>query len=96
MYYTYILTTSNGKVMYIGVTNDLMRRVNEHKAGAVEGFTKKYNVKKLVYFEEYNEVTLAIEREKQIKGWARSKKNALVESINPEWKELTYDGSFVE
>lgn len=77
--------------MYVGVTNNLMRRVYEHKNKLVEGFTKKYNINKLVYFESYNDVKDAIKREKQIKGLKRFKKNALVEILNPEWKDLSYD-----
>jgi putative endonuclease len=74
--------------MYIGITNDLKRRVYEHKTGVFEGFTKKYDVHKLVYFEKCHEVTDAIKREKQLKSWRREKKNALVEEVNPDWKEL--------
>ena len=77
--------------MYVGVTNNLMRRVYEHKNKLVEGFTKKYNINKLVYFESYNDVKDAIKREKQIKGLKRFKKNALVEILNPEWKDLSYE-----
>jgi len=74
--------------MYIGVTNDLIRRVYEHKSKQVDGFTKKYNVNKLVYYEEYNNASDAISREKQLKGWIRAKKNALIETINPKWDDL--------
>ena len=74
--------------MYVGVTNDLERRLSEHKTGVNEGFTKRYNVHKLVYFEEFSEIRYAIAREKQIKGLLRIKKNQLVESVNPEWKDL--------
>ena len=74
--------------MYIGITNDLKRRVYEHKTGFPDGFTKKYSVHKLVYFENCHDVYAAIEREKQLKSWRREKKNALVESVNPEWKEI--------
>ena len=87
-YFVYILTNWNNKVMYVGVTNDLKRRVYEHQQGLLEGFTKKYNVHKLVYFELCGEVTDAISREKQIKRWTRAKKNALVESKNPNWEEI--------
>ena len=75
--------------MYIGVTNDLERRLYEHKNELVEGFTKQYHVHKLVYYEETSDVRAAVEREKQLKKWARAKKNALVETINPEWKDLS-------
>ena len=87
-YYVYIMT-NRSKTLYTGVTNDLIRRVYEHKNKMVEGFTKKYNIMKLVYFEETSDVQAAIEREKQIKGWLRSKKIALIESKNPEWKDLS-------
>ncbi|MBS7261059.1 MAG: GIY-YIG nuclease family protein [Treponema sp.] len=75
--------------MYIGMTNDLTRRISEHKSGLIEGFTKKYHVHKLVYFESTEDVNNAIKREKQLKGWTRAKKNALVETVNPEWKDLS-------
>ena len=88
-YYVYILTNKSSRVMYIGVTNDLERRVYEHKQELVEGFTKRYHVHKLVYFETTTNVRSAIEREKQLKGWLRARKNALVESVNPEWKDLS-------
>ena len=91
MYCVYILTNYRNNVMYVGVTNNLMRRVYEHKNKLVEGFTKKYNINKLVYFESYNDVKDAIKREKQIKGLKRFKKNALVEILNPEWKDLSYE-----
>ena len=89
MYYVYILTTQNNKVMYIGVTNNLQRRVYEHQEEKIEGFTKKYHVHKLVYFEEYSDVQYAIEREKQLKKWIRVKKNNLVETKNPNWDDLS-------
>ena len=76
--------------MYIGVTNDINRRVFEHKNELIEGFTKKYHVHKLVYYEKYSDVNKAIAREKQLKRWTRKKKNELVESKNPEWIAL-YD-----
>ncbi len=87
-YYVYILTSLNNRVMYIGVTNNLQRRLYEHKNGLIDGFTKKYHVHKLVYFESCGEVLDAIAREKQLKGWTRKRKNALVESANPLWKEI--------
>ena len=90
-YYVYILTNWNNKVMYIGVTNDLERRLYEHINKLADGFTKKYNVHKLVYFEETNDIDVAIAREKQLKGWRRDKKNALVESQNPSWRDLSKD-----
>jgi putative endonuclease len=80
--------TNNSKTLYTGVTNDLERRIFEHKQKMVKGFTKKYNITKLVYYEETCDIDSAIEREKQIKGWLRSKKIGLIESINPEWDDL--------
>ena len=90
-YYVYILTNWNNKVMYIGVTGNLIRRLYEHKNGIHEGFTKKYHVHKLVYFEETSDVYAALTREKQLKGLLRSKKNALVEAMNPDWHDLSDD-----
>ena len=87
-YYVYILTNEKNTVMYIGITNDVRRRVYEHKTGVFEGFTKKYQVHKLVYVECYHDVKDAIAREKQLKGWTRKRKNELVEKVNPEWKEI--------
>jgi len=87
-YYVYLLTNWNHRVMYLGVTNDLARRICEHKNKVVKGFTEKYNVNKLVYFEETGDVRSALTREKEIKKWRREKKNALVISMNPEWKDL--------
>ena len=77
--------------MYIGVTNNLERRIYEHKNGILEGFTSKYHVDKLVYYEHSNSIESAIVREKQLKGWLRKKKNALVETANPDWKDLSKD-----
>ena len=88
MYYVYILTNKNNAVMYIGVTNDLRRRLYEHKSEQVEGFTRKYHVHKLVYFEKYSDVDDAIAREKQLKKWVRSKKNLLVKTQNPNWDDF--------
>ncbi len=88
-YYVYILSNWNNKVLYVGMTNNLERRIYEHKNKLVEGFTKKYNLTKLVYFEYTSDVTAAIKREKEIKKWRREKKNKLVESTNPEWKDLS-------
>ena len=83
--------TNHSGTLYTGVTNDLLRRIFEHKKGLVPGFTKKYKIKQLLYFEETNDVAIAIEREKQIKGWLRQKKIDLIESINPEWEDLAED-----
>ena len=87
-YYVYLMTNWNNKVMYLGVTNDLERRVYEHRNKLLKGFTEKYNINKLVYFEETSNVTAAIAREKEIKKWRREKKNALVQRVNPDWKDL--------
>jgi putative endonuclease len=88
-YYVYILTTTHNKVLYVGVTNDLARRTAEHQNETVDGFTKKYNVHKLVYFEAYSDPQIAIKREKQLKRWIRKKKIELIESQNPDWKDLS-------
>ena len=88
-YFVYILTNWNNKVMYTGVTNNLERRLFEHQNELVEGFTKKYHVHKLVYYESTDDIYSAITREKQIKGWTRAKKNALVDEINPDWRDLS-------
>ena len=90
-YYVYILTNKSDRVMYIGVKNNLERRVYEHKQELIEGFTKRYHVHKLVYYEVTSDVRAAIEREKMLKGWLRARKNALVESMNPEWRDLSED-----
>jgi len=88
-YYVYLLTNNNDNVMYIGVTNNLQRRIYEHKNKLVKGFTEKYNVHKLVYYEETPDIRVALEREKEIKKWRREKKDGLVLSINPEWRDLS-------
>ncbi len=88
-YYVYILTNSSNKVMYIGITNNLERRVFEHKHELIDGFTKRYHVHRLVFYEQTSDVNAAIAREKQLKGWVREKKNRLVESQNPQWKDLS-------
>ena len=88
MYYVYILTNKTDAVMYIGVTNDLRRRLYEHKNEQIEGFTKKYHVNKLVYYETFSTSMEAIRREKQLKGWIRNKKIALINSMNSEWEDL--------
>ena len=90
-YWIYILTNWNDKVMYIGMTNNLERRVYEHKHKLVDGFTKKYNINKLVYYEQGADVHAAIAREKEIKKWRRDKKNQLVMTMNPEWKDLSLE-----
>ena len=88
MYFIYFLTNKTNRVLYIGVTRDLKRRYYEHKSEQVEGFTKRYHVHKLVYYEVFHDPLTAIEREKQLKGWRREKKNDLVESKNPQWEDL--------
>ena len=88
-YYVYILTNKHGTVLYTGVTNDLIRRVYEHKNHLIkDSFTAKYNVTKLVYFEEISDVRAAIEREKQIKSWSRDRKTDLIFHQNPKWLDL--------
>jgi putative endonuclease len=87
-YYIYILTNKNNKVLYVGVKNNLTRRIWEHKSKLVEGFTKKYNVDKLVYFESFDSPSDAIKREKQLKAGSRKKKVELINKLNPEWKDL--------
>jgi putative endonuclease len=89
-YYVYIMTNRSG-TLYTGVTSDLRRRVYEHKHKLIPGFTSKYNITRLVYYEATNDVNAAIAREKQIKGWLRRKKIALVESTNPKWQDLAQD-----
>ena len=89
--YVYILSDANNKILYTGVTSDLLKRVWEHKNHVVEGFTLKYNVTKLVYYEEGEDIYSAISREKQIKGKLRKKKIALIEKVNPEWRDLYLD-----
>ena len=89
MYYVYILTNFTNKVLYTGMTGDLRRRIYEHKSGANDGFSRKYRTHKLVYYEEYKHPQEAIAREKQIKGFLRAKKIALINEINPEWQDLS-------
>lgn len=90
MMYVYIMTNRSG-TLYTGVTNNIERRVCEHKNHLVPGFTNKYNIDRLVYFESTPEINGAIAREKQIKGWLRARKIALIDSINPEWRDLSED-----
>lgn len=90
-YYVYILCSRRNGTFYTGVTNDLIRRVYEHKEGLVEGFTKKYKIKMLVYFEHCNDINAAIHREKIIKKWKRSFKLDAIEKMNPNWNDLYYD-----
>ena len=88
LYYIYILSNVS-KMLYIGVTNDLERRVYEHKKKTKEGYTKKYNLHQLIYYEETDDIGRAIEREKELKGWRRQKKVELIETINRGWKDLS-------
>jgi putative endonuclease len=88
-YYVYMMTNQSRHVLYTGVTNNLERRLHEHKQGEVPGFTSRYRVIKLVYFESCTDVRAAIAREKQIKGWIRKKKDALTETLNPQWQDLS-------
>ena len=89
LHYVYIVTNQHNKVLYTGFTNDLERRVYEHKNKLIKGFTSRYNIDKLVYFDICEDAENTIQREKQIKGWSRKKKESLIESINPEWKDLS-------
>jgi putative endonuclease len=88
-YYVYILA-SRKRVLYVGMSNDLVRRAAQHKQHAVPGFSKRYNVDQLVYYEHTHAADAAIAREKELKGWVRAKKVALIESVNPRWEDL-YD-----
>ena len=88
MYFIYILTNKHHTVLYTGVTNNLERRLYEHMHGDSGGFAKRYRTTTLVYFEETTDVNAAISREKQIKGWTRKKKEALIKEKNPQWKDL--------
>ncbi|MBI4796334.1 MAG: GIY-YIG nuclease family protein [Deltaproteobacteria bacterium] len=83
--------TNKSGTLYVGVSNNLERRIFEHKSSLIEGFTRKYNINRLVYYEETNDILAAIDQEKQIKGWLRDQKIALIESINPQWKDLSQD-----
>ena len=88
-YYVYILANNTNVALYIGVTSDLIRRVYEHREHLdPSGFTARYDIRKLVYFEQTSDVRSALEREKQLKGWRRAKKNALIETMNPQWRDL--------
>ena len=87
-YYVYLLASKKDGTLYVGVTNDLIRRVLEHKNGTVSGFTKRYRIHRLVWFDSTDDVSAAIQREKQIKAWKRDWKIALIEERNPDWKDL--------
>ena len=86
-FYVYIMTNKSG-TLYIGMTNNLERRVLEHKSLEAAGFTRKYKITRLLYYEEYPTAAAAIEREKRLKGWVRARKVALIEAENPEWRDL--------
>ena len=86
--YVYIITNFKNTVFYIGVTRNLQRRISEHKSGTIKGFSERYQLKKLIYFEEYSNITDAIKREKQLKNWHRSWKINLVKSMNPRFIDL--------
>ena len=90
-YWVYILTNQPRSTLYVGVTNDLVRRIHEHREGLVSGFTKRYKLKMLVYFEQFDSLQAAIQREKNIKHWSRAWKLQLVESANPQWRDLFSD-----
>ena len=88
-YYVYILTNAT-RTLYVGVTNDLLRRVYEHKRGLSDGFTRRYSIHWLAYYEETSDIEAAIAREKELKGWRRSKKIDLVNTMNPRWRDLSH------
>lgn len=88
-YYTYIMSSNNNNTLYIGVTGDLNRRVLEHKSGTGSSFTAKYHCHKLVYYECFSDINQAISREKELKGWKREKKEKLIDTLNPERKDLS-------
>ncbi len=91
VYFIYILASKRNGTLYIGVTNDLERRISEHKNNLVDGFTAKYDIHNLVYYEETNDIESAIQREKQLKKWNREWKLELIEKVNPEWRDLSKD-----
>ncbi len=88
-YYIYIISNWNNKVIYIGVTNNLERRIFEHKNKLITGFSSKYNLNKLVYYEQFTDIREAVIREKELKKWRREKKNKLIEDMNPDWVDLS-------
>ncbi|MDD4606720.1 MAG: GIY-YIG nuclease family protein [Patescibacteria group bacterium] len=89
-YYVYILASQRNGTLYVGVTSEIKKRVYQHKQGVVDSFTKRYKINRLVYYEEYNDINLALEREKQLKKWFRSWKIRLIEEFNSHWRDL-YD-----
>jgi len=90
-YYVYILANKRNRTLYIGITNDLVRRISEHKSGMIEGFTKKYSIDKLVYYESTTDVSETIAKEKRLKKWKRQWKIDLIENSNPDWRDLSED-----
>lgn len=96
IYYIYILTNKTNSVVYIGVTNDFVRRCHEHKMKLIKGFTEKYNVDKLIFYEIFDDINFAIAREKQLKGYSRAKKDLLIDKVNPKREELYRDGVIKE
>jgi len=93
-YFVYILASQRNGTLYVGVTNDLVRRMSEHKGKLVPGFTRQYGVDKLVYFEEYSSILEARARERALKRWQRAWKLALIEQMNPQWRDLTDELAF--
>jgi len=91
-YYVYIITNKINTVLYIGVTNNLVRRIFEHKNKLIVGFSSNYNLNKLVYFQEFSSINDAIAAEKKMKGWVRKKKNELIDTFNPTWKDIAEQG----
>ena len=89
MFYVYILTNKINTVLYIGITNNLSRRLYEHQHDLIDGFTKRYHIHKLIYYEAFHDPSTAIAREKQLKGWKREKKNMLIAKMNPNWDDLS-------
>jgi putative endonuclease len=90
-YYVYVLASKRNGTLYVGVTDDLVKRVDQHKDGLVDGFTKKYKIHMLVHYESGSDVNAAILREKQLKKWDRAWKMRIIEEVNPEWRDLYYD-----
>ncbi len=90
-YYVYILTNQNNRVMYVGVTNNITHRIYQHRHKLIKGFTEKYNIIKLVYFEETADILAALRSQKQVKKWRREKKDTLVSGMNPDWRDLAED-----
>ena len=91
MYYVYIIINKNNTTLYIGVTNNLGRRICEHKSEMFDGFSKKYHLNKLIYFEEFSDVNQAILREKQLKSWRREKKLELIKNQNPDFRDFSFE-----